>query len=74
MIQIMAKSAEEATSEDGADEQNAIEPPKQTNKLKLLKEIESAFMVLMDLELMVQVNFIRANKKLRNYFKSIDFG
>lgn len=81
MIQIMAKSAEEAVSEDGIEDQNAIEPPKQTNKLKLLKEIEAAFMVLMDLELMVQdelrnfgqeakktaevVSFIKPSEKVR---------
>ena len=59
----MAKSAEEAVSEDGIEDQNAIEPPKQTNKLKLLKEIEAAFMVLMDLELMVQVKlFVKVFK------------
>lgn len=58
MIQIMVKSAEESVSEEGGEGQNAIEPPKQTNKLKLLKEIEAAFMVLMDLELMVQVCWV----------------
>lgn len=75
MIQILAKSSE---NNEPTDEPVHVEATKSTNKLKLLKEIESAFLVLMDLELMVQDelrNFGQESKKtqeLVSYIKPND--